>query len=116
MSDMRLAFGLGAQQTVGEMDSRRSPEAARRVAVRGRVQGVWFRASTAERAVALGLRGRVENRPDGSVLVFAAGSPSALAQLVEWLHQGPPMARVDAVEAEDIDPASREWPDGFLDR
>lgn len=83
--------------------------------VRGRVQGVWFRASAAERATALGLRGRAENRPDGSVLVHAAGETEALERLVEWLRKGPPMARVDAVEVEAIDPASREWPDGFLD-
>ena len=98
------------------MNSRPSPEAARRVSVRGRVQGVWFRASTAERASALGLRGSAENRPDGSVLVHAAGPAEALARLIEWLHQGPPMARVDAVEVEVIEPASRDWPDGFLDR
>ena len=84
--------------------------------MRGRVQGVWFRASAAERAATLGLRGRAENRPDGSVLVHAAGRPDALEQFVEWLRQGPPLARVDAVEVEVIDPASREWPDGFLDR
>jgi acylphosphatase len=77
---------------------------------------VWFRASTAERATALGLRGTAENRPDGSVLVHAAGPPEALARLIEWLHQGPPMARVDAVEVEVIEPASRDWPEGFLDR
>lgn len=98
------------------MNSRPSPEAARRALVHGRVQGVWFRASAAERATALGLRGRAENRPDGSVLVVAAGDPAALERLVEWLHEGPPMARVDAVEVEAIDPASREWPEGFLQR
>jgi acylphosphatase len=84
--------------------------------VRGRVQGVWFRASTAERATALGLRGRAENLADGSVRVYAAGTPAALDALVAWLHAGPPMARVDAVEVDVIDPASREWPEGFLDR
>jgi acylphosphatase len=93
-----------------------SPASARRVTVRGRVQGVWFRASTAERAVALGLRGHAENRPDGSVLVHAAGPPEALDRLVEWLHRGPPMARVDTVEVESIDPGSCDWPDGFLER
>jgi acylphosphatase len=92
------------------------PEAARRAIVRGRVQGVWFRASTAERAAALGLRGRAENRPDGAVLVQAAGSVAALEALVAWLHRGPPMARVDSVEVEAIDPASQEWPESFLDR
>jgi acylphosphatase len=95
------------------MDSRPSIEAARRVRVRGRVQGVWFRASTAERATALGLRGHAENCPDGTVLVYAAGSSPALAALIEWLHTGPPMARVDAVEVEVIDPAPRQWPAGF---
>ncbi len=84
--------------------------------MRGRVQGVWFRASTAERAAALGLTGSAENLPDGSVLVHAAGPPAALDALVEWLHRGPPMARVEAVEVEEIDPAAREWPERFLDR
>ena len=104
------------QQTVDAVNSRPSPEAARRVSIRGRVQGVWFRASTAERAIAFGLRGIAENRPDGSVLVHAAGPPEALARLIEWLHQGPPMARVDAVEVEVIEPASLDWPDSFLER
>jgi acylphosphatase len=90
-------------------------DAARRVRVRGRVQGVFFRASTAERAGELGLRGRAENLRDGSVLVHAAGTAQALAALVAWLRRGPPMARVDSIEVEDIDPASREWPEGFLD-
>ena len=98
------------------MDSRASPEAACRARVRGRVQGVWFRASTAERAAALGLRGRAENLPDGSVLVHAAGAAAAVEALVAWLHRGPPLARVDAVEVEAIDPMSREWPEEFLDR
>ncbi len=54
--------------------------------------------------------------PDGSVLVLAAGAPEALDKLVEWLHRGPAMARVDAVEVEVIEPASCEWPEGFLER
>jgi acylphosphatase len=91
-------------------------EAARRIRVRGRVQGVYFRASTAERAIALSLRGSAENLRDGSVLVRAAGSPQALAELIAWLWVGPPMARVDAVEVEDIDPATEEWPAGFQPR
>ncbi|MEX0898657.1 MAG: acylphosphatase [Steroidobacteraceae bacterium] len=96
------------------MNSRSAPEAARRVRVSGRVQGVFFRASTAERAIALSLRGYAENRADGTVLVLAAGSTRSLESLVDWLHKGPPMARVQAVEAEPIDPASIEWPPGFL--
>lgn len=77
------------------------------------MQGVYFRASAAEHAIALSLSGHAENLADGSVLVLAAGTASALAKLVAWLQVGPPMARVDAVEVEDIDPASLEWPAGF---
>jgi acylphosphatase len=84
--------------------------------IRGRVQGVWFRASTVERASALGLRGRAENLPDGSVLVHAAGAAAAVEKLVEWLHRGPPLARVDAVDVETIEPADYEWPEGFEQR
>lgn len=84
--------------------------------VRGRVQGVWFRASTAERAAALGLRGHAENLPDGSVLVQMAGAAADVEALIAWLHRGPPLARVDAVEVEAIEPASLEWPEGFEQR
>jgi acylphosphatase len=89
------------------------PEAARRVRVSGRVQGVYFRASTAERAIALSIRGFAQNRVDGSVLVLAAGSPAALEELITWLHHGPPMARVASIEVESIDPAAFAWPEGF---
>jgi len=80
------------------------------------VQGVYFRASTAERAIALALCGCAKNLSDGSVRVLAAGSPDALAKLIAWLQVGPPMARVDAVEVEDIDPATQQWPAGFQQR
>jgi acylphosphatase len=97
-------------------DSSRIPQAARRVRVRGRVQGVFFRASTAEVANGLALRGRAENLVDGSVQVTVAGDPHKLARLIAWLQHGPPMARVEAVEIEEIDPASQRWPAGFLPR
>lgn len=98
------------------MDSRRAPQAARRVRVKGRVQGVFFRASTAEHARALAVRGYAENRSDGSVLVMAAGSDVAIASLIEWLHKGPPMARVESIEVELLDPSSIDWPAGFQQR
>jgi acylphosphatase len=97
-------------------NSSRNPEAARRIQVRGRVQGVFFRASTAQVATELALRGRAQNLADGSVLVLAAGPRAALDQLAAWLRHGPPMARVEAVEVEEIDPASLQWPQGFLQR
>jgi acylphosphatase len=86
------------------------------VRVKGRVQGVFFRASTAERAQALAVRGYAENLPDGSVLVMAGGSESSLAALIQWLYKGPPMARVDEVNVESIDPSEVEWPAGFSQR
>ena len=95
------------------MNSRPIIEAARCILVHGRVQGVYFRASTAERAIALSLRGTAENLADGSVRVLAAGRLDALLQLIDWLRTGPPMARVDAVEVEEIDTAAVQWPAGF---
>lgn len=65
--------------------------------VRGKVQGVWFRASTRAQAERLGLRGHARNLADGSVEVIAAGDADAIDALERWLHVGPPLARVDAV-------------------
>jgi acylphosphatase len=65
--------------------------------ISGRVQGVWFRASTRDQAQRLGIRGSAINCPDGRVEVIACGEPDALQQLQRWLHQGPPGARVDEV-------------------
>lgn len=65
--------------------------------VSGRVQGVFFRSCTRDRAVMLGVHGGVRNLPDGRVEVVARGTPEQLQNLREWLHQGPPAARVEAV-------------------
>lgn len=76
--------------------------AARRYLVSGRVQGVFFRASTRDVAVSLGLSGHALNLPDGRVEVVAAGAPDALDRLGDWLWKGSPMSRVDAVEVASI--------------
>ncbi len=73
-----------------------------RCIVRGRVQGVFFRASTREVARELGLRGGVSNLNDGSVEVVAAGAPEALDKLRTWLAEGPPLARVESVECTEL--------------
>ncbi|NVB41083.1 acylphosphatase [Pseudenhygromyxa sp. WMMC2535] len=85
---------------------------ARRVhlRIRGRVQGVYYRASTREQAAALGLRGWVRNRPDGSVELVAEGEPGALEALLAWCAQGPPAAQVSAVETQHLD-ATGEFAD-----
>lgn len=77
---------------------------ARRCFVSGRVQGVYFRASTRTEAIALGIVGHARNLPDGRVEVLAVGSPTAVEQLIRWLRHGPPAARVDAVEVNEITP------------
>ena len=73
---------------------------ARRFLVRGRVQGVFFRASTRTQAERLGLRGHALNLPDGRVEVLAVGPGAAVDELADWLRQGPPAARVDAIDVE----------------
>lgn len=78
-------------------------EKFQRCLVGGRVQGVFFRATTAEEAGRLGLRGWAKNLPDGRVEVVAAGPPEALAELAEWLWTGSPGARVDSVQVEAYD-------------
>ena len=65
--------------------------------VSGRVQGVFFRASTRAQAVRLGLTGYAKNLSDGNVEVLACGDPAALDELQRWLRRGPPAARVEGV-------------------
>ena len=77
---------------------------ARRVLVSGKVQGVFFRASTREVATSLGVSGHALNLPDGRVEVLAVGEHDAVDRLGEWLWQGSPAARVDDVETETIAP------------
>jgi len=72
--------------------------------VRGRVQGVWYRGSCAEQARALGVSGWARNLPDGRVEITAEGDPEAVDKLVKWCHQGPPAARVSAVEVQVEEP------------
>lgn len=79
--------------------------AAARFLVEGKVQGVWFRASTRDQALALGLRGFAKNLEDGRVEVLAVGEGDAIDALASWLQQGPPLARVDRVERSDVDDA-----------
>ncbi len=68
--------------------------------VKGRVQGVFFRASTQDYALQLGLNGWVRNLPGGEVELVACGSEQQLDTLEAWLHQGPPMASVSQLQAE----------------
>jgi acylphosphatase len=75
-----------------------------RVVVAGRVQGVFFRASCAERARRLGVGGWVRNLPDGRVEAAFEGDPAAVRDLVGWCGHGPPGARVTGVETSEEAP------------
>ena len=74
------------------------------ITVSGRVQGVYYRQSTKEKARQLGITGWVKNRADGCVLIAATGSENQLNELVEWCKQGPPRAQVTSVQVEPADP------------
>lgn len=76
---------------------------AAKFTVSGRVQGVFYRASTRERALQLGLSGMARNLADGKVEVLACGSHEALAALERWLWDGPAAAQVDAVSRDDME-------------
>ncbi len=65
----------------------------------GKVQGVWFRDSTRQKAHALGISGWVKNKIDGTVEVLAEGPENIVNELVSWCYIGPPYAKVDRIES-----------------
>ena len=80
----------------------------RHVHVTGRVQGVFFRAWTQQQANDLSVAGWLRNCPDGSVEAHLAGEESAVQQLIERLHDGPPSAVVSQVDVFETDPEPGE--------
>lgn len=70
------------------------------IKVHGRVQGVFFRAHTQEKASSLGLTGWVRNTEDGGVEAVAEGDRKVLETLVSWCRHGPPSAKVNTVDVE----------------
>jgi len=70
--------------------------------VSGKVQGVWFRASTKEQAERLSITGWARNLPDGRVEVLACGKKENIAELYEWLKQGPQLAKVAYLSYEEL--------------
>jgi acylphosphatase len=84
--------------------------------VSGRVQGVFYRASAAQRAKELGLTGYARNLPDGRVEVLAVGSVEALKQFTDWLAIGPTAARVSEVHIEEDVAVLADPPKGFTIR
>ena len=66
--------------------------------IRGRVQGVFFRAETRDRARSLGLSGWVRNAPDGSVEAVFEGDRERIESILDWCRRGPSLAEVDDVD------------------
>lgn len=79
------------------------------ITISGRVQGVWFRASTQETARSIGLTGWVQNNPDGSVITQAQGTKTQLSRFIEWCRKGPPAAVVDQVDILELEIEPREF-------
>jgi acylphosphatase len=82
----------------------------RLVRIRGRVQGVWYRAWTAEEATRRGLRGWIRNRHDGSVEALLAGEDAKVDDMILACRQGPPLAKVDSISSE---ATAEDPPEGF---
>ncbi|WP_226663841.1 acylphosphatase [Alteriqipengyuania lutimaris] len=79
-----------------------SMQVARHLILHGRVQGVFYRDWTVQTARSLGLAGWVRNLPDGTVEAHLEGEETALARMIEAMHDGPPRAAVDRIEQHDI--------------
>jgi len=70
------------------------------VIISGRVQGVWFRADTKQKAEQLGITGWVRNTFDGNVEAVFEGDEENIKEMLDWCHHGPPSAEVENVEIE----------------
>lgn len=88
-------------------------DARARVVIRGRVQGVFFRVETRERARSLGLAGWVRNNPDGTVEAVFQGDRDRVDSMLAWCGRGPAGAHVEDVEVEWAEPRDER---GFTTR
>lgn len=80
------------------------------ITITGKVQGVFFRQGTREKAISLGITGFVQNKPDRSVFIMATGNREQLEALLTWCHEGPPRAHVTSVRSA---PVTMQPFDGF---
>ncbi|HOX81391.1 MAG TPA: acylphosphatase [Chryseolinea sp.] len=71
------------------------------ITVKGKVQGVFFRAATKEKADELGINGFVRNQPDQSVYIEAEGEDALLDELILWCKHGPPLAHVESSDSDE---------------
>ncbi|WP_106793376.1 acylphosphatase [Aquimarina sp. Aq78] len=73
------------------------------ITIKRKVQGVWYRKNTQEKAKTLKIKGHVKNLPNGNVYIEAEGDKNQLSQLLEWCAIGPEFAKVDTVSFEESD-------------
>lgn len=74
------------------------------ILVSGRVQGVYFRAFTQNKAKQLGVKGSARNLPDGRVEIIAEAESGTIEDFIQWCHKGPVTARVDHIEITELQP------------
>ncbi|WP_420388192.1 acylphosphatase [Roseivirga sp.] len=75
---------------------------ATKITVKGKVQGVYYRASTREKATELKVNGWCKNLPNGDVQIHAEGDSDSIEELIQWCHQGPTYAVVTEVLTEEV--------------
>jgi acylphosphatase len=80
----------------------------------GKVQGVYYRASTREQALKLAITGFVQNLPNGDVYIEAEGDEKSLDKLIEWCKKGPSASRVDNLKT--IEGEIRKYTDFIIKR
>lgn len=81
---------------------------ATKITVKGKVQGVYYRVSTREKAVELKVNGWCRNLHNGDVQIHAEGDPDSIEELIQWCHQGPTYAVVTEVLTEEVNSESLE--------
>lgn len=72
------------------------------IIVAGKVQGVWYRQSTKEKALELGITGEVSNQADGTVKIIATGTEEQLSLFTDWCKHGPPKANVTNIDVKEL--------------
>ena len=71
------------------------------ITVSGKVQGVYFRQSTKEIAISIGITGEIRNLANGNVYIVATGTKEQLDKLITWCRQGPPKASVTGIDIQE---------------
>ena len=73
------------------------------IIISGKVQGVWFRKCTSDKAIELGISGTVRNLPDGNVQIEATGTAAQLKTFEKWCWTGSPFSKVENVKVLEIE-------------